>query len=258
LCDNIHHEQAHSHFNHSLDKSKLFLVEHDAKPAVDAGTWSKDIITLRKLNYKGADSTSVNPHYFGEVNITPKNQDITNFIMVGKLGTGQSDNSVIINAALQLLKDEITNFKITVVGKGDLDGLPPELAQRVDIKGRLPFDAMFAELEKADFMLTSYKGPQHDFYRTTGASGNFQLVFGFAKPCIIIDDFAGINGFNNDNAIVYKAPTEYADAMKKAISMSPAEYNVMQSKLAAHAAELRRSSLQNLSELIERRSALTK
>ena len=177
LCDNIHFEQAYKHFNKSLDRKKLFLVEHDAKFAVDAGTWNEKIITLRKLNYQGAKSCVVNPHHFGEMKITPKNDKITNFVMVGKLGIGQSDNAVIVEAASELLKQGVKNFKITVVGKGRLDDLPPELAEYVDIKGRLSFTDMFAELEKADFLLTSYNDEQHSFYRTTGASGNFQLVY---------------------------------------------------------------------------------
>lgn len=258
LCDNIHFDQAYAHFNRTLDRRKLFLVEHDAKFAIDAGTWDEKIITLRKLNYRGAKSCVVNPHYFGEVAITPKSDEITNFIMVGKLGAGQSDNAVIVDAAAELLKQGVENFKITVVGKGSLDELPSELAKHVDIKGRLSFTDMFAELEKADFMLTSYNNEQHSFYRTTGASGNFQLVYGFAKPCIIIRDFAEINGFTDENSIIYENPAEYAEAMKKAIELSGEEYIVMQKKLIDYTSALREESGKNLADLIMRQTGEAK
>ncbi len=254
LCDNIHFDQAYSHFNRTLDRNKLFLVEHDAKFAIDAGLWSREIITLRKLNYENADSTIVNPHFFGDVKITPKNAEITDFIMVGKLGAGQSCNAVIVEAAEQLIREGTKNFRITVVGKGSLDDLSPELASHVDIKGRLPFDAMFAELEKADFLLTSYNRENHNFYRTTGASGNFQLVYGFAKPCIIINDFAGGNGFTPENAIIYDAPSDYAAAMRRAIGMSADEYEKMQKNLCDYVCDLYDQSKQNLADLIQRRS----
>ena len=74
LCDSIHYEQCYESFNPEADKSKLFFVEHEVKHSVDAGTWREDIITLRKLNYKEADSVVVNPHYFGEVKLTPEKQ----------------------------------------------------------------------------------------------------------------------------------------------------------------------------------------
>ncbi|MBR2625444.1 MAG: glycosyltransferase [Lentisphaeria bacterium] len=258
LCDNIHFDKAYTHFNKTLERKKLFLVEHDAKFAVDAGTWNENIITLRKLNYCGAKSCVVNPHYFGEVKITPKSDKITNFIMVGKLGAGQSDNAVIVEAASSLIKDGMTDFKITVVGKGSLDELPSELAKYVDIKGRLSFTDMFAELEKADFMLTSYNNEQHSFYRTTGASGNFQLVYGFAKPCIIIRDFAEINGFTDENSIVYEKAADYVDAMKKAIGMSGEEYAVMQKNLMDYTSALREESGKNLAGLIMRQTGEAK
>jgi len=254
LCDRINFDAAYTHFNKTLDRKKLFLVEHDAKFAVDAGTWDENIITLRKLNYHGARSTMVNPHYFGKVQLTGKNDDITNFIMVGRLGAGQSDNAVIVEAAEKLIRDGIKNFKITVVGKGSLDELPPELADHVDIKGRLSFTDMFAELEKADFMLTSYDREKHRFYRTTGASGNFQLVYGIGKPCIIIRDFAGVNGFTDYNSIIYEKTADYADAMKKAIDMSGEEYAVIQKNLMNYSAALYDESGKNLADLIARQS----
>ncbi len=252
LCDSIHYDECYETFNPDMDKSKLFLVEHEAKHAVDAGLWKENLITLRKLNYKGAKSVVVNPHYFGEVKITPKNETVTNFITIGAIQGKKKNNDLIINSVKELHERGIHNFKITVVGKGHLKKLPKEIQKYFDIKGRLPFDKMYEELEKADFMLTSYnkKDPMHIRYNTTGTSGNFQLVYGFLKPCIIVEEFAPLNGFNRENAILYKEDENYADALIEGINMSQDSYSKMQGKLREYEQKLYIESLNNLKKLV--------
>ena len=252
LCDSIHYDECYETFNPDMDKSKLFLVEHEAKHAVDAGLWKENLITLRKLNYKGAKSVVVNPHYFGEVKITPKNETVTNFITIGAIQGKKKNNDLIINSVKELHERGIHNFKITVVGKGHLKKLPEEIQKYFDIKGRLPFDKMYEELEKADFMLTSYnkKDPMHIRYNTTGTSGNFQLVYGFLKPCIIVEEFAPLNGFNRENAILYKEDENYADALIEGINMSQDSYSRMQGKLREYEQKLYIESLNNLKKLV--------
>ena len=207
---------------------------------------------MRKLNYKGAKSVVVNPHYFGEVKITPKNETVTNFITIGAIQGKKKNNDLIINSVKELHERGIHNFKITVVGKGHLKKLPKEIQKYFDIKGRLPFDKMYEELEKADFMLTSYnkKDPMHIRYNTTGTSGNFQLVYGFLKPCIIVEEFAPLNGFNRENAILYKEDENYADALIEGINMSQDSYSRMQGKLREYEQKLYIESLNNLKKLV--------
>ena len=252
LCDSIHYEQCYETFNPNMDKSKLFLVEHESKHAVDAGSWKESLITLRKLDYKGAKSTVVNPHYFGEVKITPKNENVTNFITIGAIQGKKKNNDLIINSVKELHDKGIHNFKITVIGKGHLKKLPKEIQKYFDIKGRLPFDKMYEELEKADFMLTSYDktNPMHIRYNTTGTSGNFQLVYGFLKPCIIVEEFAPINGFTKENAILYKEDENFSGALIAGINMSAEEYSKMQNKLKEYEQKLYKESLENLERLI--------
>ena len=126
LCDCIHHEQAYNHFNNSLDKSKLLLVEHEASFAINSGIWNENLIMLRELNYQGKKTTVVNPHYFGEVNITPKNEEITNFLTVGALHSNKKNSQEIVEAVKILHEKGFRNFKVTVVGKGHLNGLSKE------------------------------------------------------------------------------------------------------------------------------------
>ena len=252
LCDSIHYEQCYETFNPNVDKSKIFFVEHEVKHSVDAGTWNEKLITLRDINYKGVKSVVVNPHYFGEIKVTPKNENITNFITIGAIQGKKKNNDLIINAVKELHDKGFRNFKVTVVGKGHLKKLPKEIQKYFDIKGRLPFDKMYEELEKADFLITSYDEtkPGHIRYNTTGTSGNFQLVYGFLKPCVIIKSFGPINGFDNSNSILYKKDEDFAKALQKGIEMSQEEYTNLQNNLKKYEQKLYNDSLNNLKGLI--------
>ena len=252
LCNEVDFEECYTHFNKNTDRKKLFFVEHEAKHAVDAGTWREDLITLRDLDYKGAKSVVVNPHYFGNVNINGKNSDTVNFITVGAILGRKKNNELIINSVKKLHDKGYRNFKVTVIGKGHLKSLPDELQPYFDIKGRLPFDKMYDELEKADFMLTSYdeNKPLHIRYNTTGTSGNFQLVYGFLLPCVIIESFGPINGFDNNNSILYHSDNDYALAMERGINMTKEEYSNMQLNLKNYANNLYETSKENLRRLI--------
>ncbi len=251
LCDSVHYNDAYETFNQNTDKSKIFFVEHEVVHSADAGTWQDDIITLRQMNYKNIKSVVVNPHYFGNIGITSKN-DIINFVMVGVIQDKRKDSDLIVDSVKILHKQGIKNFKITVIGKGKLNHLPKEIRQYFDIKGRLPFDKMYDELEKADFMLTAYdeNNPMHIRYNTTGTSGNFQLVYGFLKPCVIIKSFGPINGFDDTNSILYDSNEKYADAMKKCIEMSSEDYTKMQNSLKEYVDGLYKESLDNLGKSI--------
>lgn len=247
ICDCENPQSAYEYFNPNTDRTKLHFVEHEASFAINKGTWNEKLVTLRELNYQGAKSVVINPHYFGDVKINPKNE-VTNFITVGTLKPRKKDCGMIIDAAMELHNKGINNFKITVVGKGSLKHLPKEIRKYFDIKGRLPFSKMYDEIEKADFMLTAYddKNFEHQRYITTGTSGNFQLIYGFLKPCILIESFAPINRFNNENSILYKEPKDYANALEKAIRMNNNDYKIMQNALKQTVADVYNDSLNNL------------
>lgn len=247
ICNSETPQNAYSFFNEQVNKNKLYFVEHEACFAINKGNWNDKLITLRELDYQGANSVVINPHYFGDIKINPKNE-ITNFITVGTLKASKKDCGMIIDAVQRLHDKGVHNFKVTVVGKGSLKHLPKEIRKYFDIKGRLPFNKMYEEIEKADFMLTAYddKNPEHQRYITTGTSGNFQLVYGFLKPCILIESFAPINRFNEKNSILYKEPKDYADALEKAINIDSTKYAIMQSNLQKTVTEVYNDSLNNL------------
>lgn len=252
LCSDTNLEEAYSHFHPETDKSKLLFVEHEAKFGADSGNWNNNIITLRKLHYKNTKSVVINPHYFGKVNITSKNPDITNFISIGALNPKRRNCNFIIKAVKTLHEKGYRNFKVTIVGKGHLKDIPKEIRKYFDIKGRLPFDKMYNEIEKSDFMLTAYddKNEAHRRYITTGTSGNFQLVYGFLKPCLIIESFAEINAFNPENSVLYEFTRDYSQAMETAINMTSETYYIMQQNLKNSADKIYSESLNNLQNLL--------
>lgn len=252
ICDCVHYEQAYETFNPNTDRKKLLFVEHEASFAADKGSWDDSLITLRELNYKGAKSVVVNPHYFGEVKITPKNNDIVNFITIGAIRPNKKNSQMIIDSIYEVYKRGYRNFKLTVVGKGSPKHIPAEIRKYVDIKGRLSFSKMYDEIEKADFFLMSYNEDdiEHIRYNTSGTSGNFQLIYGFLKPCILTRGFAPINGLDDSNAILYQGDNHYPDALERAINMTGDEYSAMQNNLKKYEQELYQKSLENLRKKI--------
>ncbi len=253
ICDCVHYDRAYQAFYPNTGKKKLLFVEHEASFALDKNTWNENLITLRELNYKNGKSIVINPHYFGDVKITDKNPDITNFITIGAIKPNKKNSKMIIDSFYEVYKKGYRNFKVTVVGKGSLKHLPKELHKFFDIKGRLSFSKMYDELEKADFMLTSYNedDPEHIRYNTSGTSGNFQLMYGFLKPCIITQGFAPINGLNNKNSILYEKEENYPDAIEKAINMDNNSYKQMQNNLREYQEWLYKNSLENLKNIIK-------
>ena len=228
--------------------SPLLMVDHDARARVDAGVWDPSSITLRTLDYKGAQSVVVNPHDFGRVEVTPKSEGRTVFVMVGAVRSKRGNAPLVYETAEKLLEAGETAFEIRVIGKPGKDPVPEALRDHVKILGRLPFDAMYDEIEAADFLLTSFQAdnPDHGFYLTGGTSGAFQLAYGFTKPIIVQESFARLNLFNATNALVYGDDDGLLGAMSRAIAMDGESYDALQAGMDATATALYERSLANL------------
>ncbi|MGH8265486.1 MAG: hypothetical protein ACRET4_18575 [Steroidobacteraceae bacterium] len=249
------YDEEYALFSGHSAEQKVLLVEHDAKAPVDNGSITPQVITLRKIHYKNAATTVVNPHYFGKVKVAAKTAGVVNFITIGALRGKRRNTGVLIDAAERLRDGGITNFKITIVGRGSLRGIPRAVRKHFHPKGRLDFSHLYEELERSDFFLTLLdpENPLHERYITTGTSGSFQLIYGFQKPCLIAEKFARPNGFDNANSIVYGGNSDLARAMSAAVRMTPLEYDSMQSALKKCADAVYAESLENLRRLIEGR-----
>lgn len=239
---------------------KCFCVSHDVKD--DAKAIDQTTITLRRVDYNELQTVVVNPHYFGNIPLRPKNE-VVNFITVGALRDKRRNMVPLVDAVQKLRSAGWRNFKITIVGKGGQEGkgglgdLTEDLKPSFNVCGRVNFREMYEEIQKADFFLPllDENNPDHERYITTGTSGSFQLIYGFLKPPLIARKFAPINGFDARNGIIYENSSVLADAMEQALRMTPKDYDTMRQALDKSARELYRESLGNLKNLIERPEA---
>jgi hypothetical protein len=232
---------------------KLLLVEHDAQAQIDAGSWSDRSITLRGIDYKNERSTVVNPHVFGDVKITTKTKGKTVFLVVGAARAKRRNQNLVYDAAQRLLDAEHTNFEIRLIGKKGGEPVPERLQPHVVELGRVDFEDLYSEVENADFIVTAFQvdNPDHVAYRTVKTTGSFQLCYGFAKPCIVQQDFAPGTALNAENSLFYGADETMFDAMRTAVTMDAARYAQMQNQMQDDAEALYQSSLANLKRLID-------
>ena len=229
---------------------KVLCVSHDVRD--DAASIDGRTVTLRRVDYKGLETVVVNPHYFGEAALPAKNAAV-NFISVGALREKRRSASLLVGAARKLYRSGARDFRITVIGKGTLHGLPEELRPFFRITGRLEFRDMYKEIQQADFFLPLLDplNAQHDRYITTGTSGSFQLIYGFLKPPVIASRFAPINGFDGRNSVIYENNEDLGAAMERAVLMTAEDYSEMRENLKRYAENLYSESLENLRRLID-------
>jgi hypothetical protein len=234
---------------------RLLLVEHDVKVPVEDGFIDRNCISLRPIEYRGVRTPGVNPHWFGEVALPVKNPDRVGFIVVGALRARSRNVDALFAAVSALHRAGRRDFHIVFVGEGSLRDVPAELRGCFTVAGRVDFSELYLRMERADFVLSLLdpQNPDHEFYATTGTSGHFQLVYGFAKPALVARRFAEAHRLTPRESIVYERNEGLADAMHAALAMSAEEYRSMQTALAGLAADIRRESLGALRAVIEQR-----
>ncbi len=231
-------------------KDKLYKVQHHLDRGFDDHT-----IALSKVKTLENKLTVANAHYFGNVKITNKNKNKTQFIYVGALEKDRRDSDVLINAVQKLSDSGITDFHITHIGRESVD-IPPNLSEYFTFLGYTDTQTLIKEMEKADFYLPLLN-PEietHSRYINAGTSGAFQLIYGFLKPCIIHKTFAEV--YNMENcSIVYEKNDDLADSMKIAINMKQENYLNLQNSLKILVKSIEEESEQNLNNIFIRKTS---
>ena len=230
-------------------RKNLAVVEHDL---ADVENFREtDLINRGRLLTLGNFKTGkmVNPHYFGDIKVSPKNT-LTRFIVVGSISNSRKGHSLLVPAVEKLLANGISNFEITVVGRGRIRDLPKRVRSFINPRGRLKFPDVYNEMERADFYLPLLDpdNKTHERYITRGISGSVQLIYGFKKPCIIHEKFAGIYGFTNDNSMIYDRDLHVM--MERAIKMTEKEYENMVMELNKLVSRKYDDSLQTIKQLL--------
>ncbi len=232
-------------------KNKLFIAAHDLKNYFNQNT--TDPIPVELFSLSGFQNTKMlNPHYFGEIQITPKSKDKTRFIVVGGINKNNKNYDLLLQCTKELLEYN-TNFEITIIGLSGKIDIPDELANYIKFKGKLPFAEMYKEMEKADFFLPLLdpSNEWHRRYLNETTTGSRQLILGFLKPCLINEEFANAYDFNQNNSIIYQQ-NNLLNAMKAAININSEEYEKLQKNLNLLAQNIYKESLQNLKDSIEK------
>lgn len=228
----------------------LLLVEHDLDEDFAAFDEGKFLDAGRLFTLPGFQNTPMlNPHRFGDVAVTPKSS-ASNFIIVGGIEQARKNFAALFDAMRGLIASGREDFTVTVVGKGRLD-VPEELRRFVSFKGSLKYPDMYAEMERADFLLALLDPdlPEHNRYRNSSSTGTILLSLGFVKPCLMDAAFAGSYGLDGGNAVVYSR--DLGEAMRSAMDLDAERYDAMQSRLAALARDVRETSRANLEKALE-------
>jgi hypothetical protein len=242
----------HGLFGALAPGQKVLLVEHDVKLPVQRGFLDDHVLTLRPIEHRGVRTRAANPHHFGEFRLRAPRGPTVNFIVVGALRARSRNVDALLAAVGELHREGRRDFHVVFVGEGSLRHVPAELRGYFTVAGRVTFSELYARMEGAHFVLSLLdpRNPDHDFYAGTGTSGHFQLVYGFARPCVVARKFASAHRLTGEDSIVYEDDGRLTDAMRAALTMDDAAYGRMQSALAGLAARIREESLATLREMI--------
>jgi hypothetical protein len=192
------------------------------------------------------------PHFFGDVNITPKN-NITKFFVIGTNNPNRRNFSLLFSAVEQLAEQR-QRFTVTAVGEGfEKLQIPQSIQQYFNFTGKIPYPDMYRNLEEADYFLPLLDPdkPEHNRYITEGTSGSFLLIYGFCKPMVIASKFAKPHHLTNENSIIYETNNDLAAAMRNAIELPTDRYAVLQNNLAQTSDKIYNRSLNNLRQVMD-------
>ena len=236
------------------DKEKFIFTEHNIKYLTDDLMKCHKFLCINNFGKSELQNNVVNPHYFGDINITEKNKDITKFLVVGRIKNDRQNYSMIYDSINDLKAKNIFNYKITLVGY-DFGGYLDRylLCERnLEYKGKLNFAELYKEIEDVDFFITLFddSNPEHQKYKTTVTSGQIQLIYGFLKPTIIQKNFAPYCGFDKENSILFENKDDLTDALIKCINMQDKEYKKIQDNIKNYSENLYQKSLTNLKGIL--------
>ncbi|MDR2338454.1 MAG: hypothetical protein LBE20_07455, partial [Deltaproteobacteria bacterium] len=207
---------------------KFFMVEHNIIPWVKQ--YRHDKYADRLFSLSGFNNIPMlNPHYFGNVQITDKSE-ITTFAAVLNV---RENAALLFGAVRELLSRGIVNFRVVVAGAAEIDKIPADLESHVTITGKISFEKLWKIYEDADFILPCLN-PELEIqkkYLGSTTTGSWSNIMAFAKPAVIHSDFAKFYRLDDTNAILYQDNKKFSAAMAAAIVMSAAEYKIMQNNI---------------------------
>ena len=247
------HDFLEKHKDLHRTKCGTVVVLHDiedySSPAMQHLLACRRIITLGRFSALQR-SFPVVPLYFGPV-AKHKMDDRKHFIVVGASEKNRRDYPLLFRAGRSLLRSGKRNFLVTLAGINYGLYVPDELKEHIVIYGRLSFPALYDLLEKSDFIipLLNEFNADHLSYITRRVSGTRQLMFGFAKPCLINAAFAEAFSIDAEHSLFYEK-NGLSCAMKLAISMEMEEYDQRVNALLSRSASIYAESTEAVGALL--------
>lgn len=108
--------------NIAADQKKMIFVQHH----MERQGINRNQIALADLHNRYSDNFyMVNPHYFGNVKITPKNDGVTDFIVVGGISPRRKNYELLLSTVRRLAASGDFEFLVVAELRGDFDRLCP-------------------------------------------------------------------------------------------------------------------------------------
>ena len=93
---------------------------------------------------------------------------------------------------------------------------------------------MYAEVEKADFLIANFERDAFEKFSKWCISGQALFSLGYQKPLILPTSVAAFWGFDGSNSVVF-ADGDFASGMRRAMEMDDAEYKTLVRNIEAKA-----------------------
>ena len=173
------------------------------------------------------------------------------FVTIGRMEQKHRNLVALITAVENISITYSRSIKVIVIGSNQSDiKLPSTVSRMIDFRGYLPFSEMFNIIESAHFVLPLLDTQilAHRTYLDGVTSGSRQLILGFSKVGLWEKTFAHRYGFSEKNAIIYR-PGRLHEAMSKAVSLDPAEYDNLSGEVGLLRKQVFQTSLSNLQQV---------
>ena len=191
----------------------------------------------------------VNPHYYGNINITNKNNKTKFFIISSKERNYQD-----LILAAEKLKNENLDFEIFVFGKEKTfsqKDISENLTKNFKFKYCARFKELYEAVHNSDYIIINlypnYKN--NDNFRRNRLTGSSQLSFGFYKPPLIHKNFAKFYNMSSENCFLFDNSNFY-EIMRETILLNDQEYKKKQTNLIKLSNSLYKISLGNIIKTI--------
>lgn len=231
-------------------KYGFFFVEHNIIPYLKSYGHDKYLNQNRIFTLAGQyNIPMINPHYFGKNEIREKSVEPIFSVIIND----EKNADLLFDTCRALIKHNISNFQIYVIGRSVISEVPQDLQNHITITGKLKFADLWNIYDKSDFMMPMLNPeiPNHNRYKNGTVTGSWQIMMGFLKPAVMHQDFTDYYRLDDCNSIVYKSNSDLVRAMESCIKMSQKEYKDLKEGLQSLSENIYDESLLNLKTSIK-------